>query len=220
MANNTSQQSVRYYDLHTHQPPANPDVTAIVSVDAGNPVLNDYPYCAVGIHPCYAGMTGFAKLKAIASHPNVVAIGETGLDKFSSTPLRQQEALFTAHIELSGKLHKPLIIHCVKAWQELIRIRKQYMSDIPWIIHGFRGNGNLARQLLQFGFYLSFGRYFNPDALHAAWSLHRLYVETDDSNIGIEDVYQRIASHLSITCETLSSEIHVNFQFLSIHSDC
>jgi len=217
MVNNASQLSVRYFDIHTHQPPSNPNVLAIVSVDAGNPVLIDDPYCAVGIHPCYTGMTGFSNLEAIAAHPNVVAIGETGLDKFSSTPLSQQKTLFIAHIELAEKLHKPLIIHCVKAWQELIQIRKQYTSDIPWIIHGFRGNGNLARQLLQFGFYLSFSQYFNPDALHAAWSLHRLYVETDDSNIRIEDVYQRITSHLSITCETLSKEIFENFQSWPSH---
>jgi TatD DNase family protein len=204
-----------YYNIHTHHPPINQDVTAIVSVDARNSVMPEYAYCSVGIHPCHADMPRLSDLAAIANHPNVVAIGETGLDKLASTPLDQQEKLFITHIELAEKLHKPLIIHCVKAWQELLHIRKQYTSDIPWIIHGFRGNGELARQLLQFGFHLSFGLYFHPDALRSAWDAHRLYAETDDSNISIEEVYHRLTAHLSITCEALSREILENFQVWS-----
>jgi len=207
-----SQLAIRYYDLHTHRPPTNPDVTAIVSVDMSNPVLPEYAYCSVGMHPRYADMTKFSDLEAMARHPHVVAIGETGLDKLVSTPLAQQEALFVAHIELAEKLQKPLIIHCVKAWQELIRIRKQYTSEKQWIIHGFRGNGQLARQLLQFGFHLSFGPHFHPDALRSVWESHRLYAETDDSNISITEVYKHITSQLSITNEALSHEILENLQ--------
>jgi len=203
----------RYYDIHTHRAPINPDVTAIVSVDAKNPVIPDHEYCSVGIHPWHTDAAKLADLEELAKHPNVVAIGETGLDKLVSTPLEQQEELFIAHIELAEKLRKPLIIHCVKAWQELIRIRKNHTSDIPWIIHGFRGNGELARQMLQFGLYLSFGLYFNSDALCAAWDAHRLYAETDDSNRSIVEVYRCITSQLSITHEALSREILENLQF-------
>jgi len=209
---------MHYFDLHTHRPPINQDVTAILSVDASNRVLPDYIYCSVGIHPQNAGITGFSDVETMAAHPNVVAIGETGLDKLASTPLEQQEELFIAHIELAERLRKPLIIHCVRAWQELIRIRKQYSSEIPWIIHGFRGNDRLARQLLQFGFYLSFGFHFHADALRAAWDSHRLYTETDDSNINIADVYQRITSSLAITCEALSHAIRENFQSRPCHN--
>ena len=180
---------------------------AIVSVDMSNLFLLNHAYCSVGIHPQQTDITGLHELEAIAKQPNVVAIGETGLDKMSSSSIAQQKKLFMAHIELAEKHRKPLIIHCVKAWQELISIRKQYTSDIPWIIHGFRGNGKLACQLLHHGFYLSFGPYFQPDAIRIAWDTHRLYAETDDSNISIVEVYQRITSQLSISFETLSHEI-------------
>ena len=169
-------------------------------------------YCSVGIHPRYAESAGLQLVATMAEHPHVVAIGEVGLDKLAPTPLKQQEELFISQIAVAEKEHKPLIIHCVKAWQELIAIRRRYASEILWIIHGFRGNGDLARQLLRFGFYLSFGLHFHPDALRAAWESHRLYTETDDLTVSIEAVYLRIAAQLSITVEALSHEIYENMQ--------
>ena len=203
---------LRYYDIHTHRHPANPDITAILSVDTMNPVMPLYRYCSIGIHPHHADMAGLPELEILVKHPNVVAVGEAGLDKLAPIPLKQQKELFIAHIELAEKNRKPLIIHCVKAWPELIEIRKQFTSVVPWIIHGFRGNDELARQMLQFGFYISFGLHFHSEALRTVWETHRLYAETDDSHISIEDVYQRITSQLSITTEDLSDEILKNLQ--------
>ena len=200
----------RYYDIHTHKKPANLDVMVIMSVDAENPVMPEYEYCSVGIHPRLADIAGLLALETMAKHPNVVAIGETGLDKLTSTSLEKQQEVFIAHIELAEKFQKPLIIHCVKAWPELIHIHKRFKSDVPCIIHGFRGNGELACQLLRLGFYLSFGLHFNPEALRAAWNAHRLYTETDDANINIAAIYQHITSQLSITDEALSREISAN----------
>ncbi|MDR0796254.1 MAG: TatD family hydrolase [Tannerella sp.] len=228
---------MQYYDIHTHHPPIHQDITAIVSVDVRNPVLPEMGVYSVGIHPRNTAWSAtgydsrlnqsvtmqspldeslplhedFFRLQEMAKLPNVVAIGETGLDKLAATPLDQQTAQFITHIELAEKYHKPLIIHCVKAWQELIAIRKQFTSPIPWIIHGFRGNGQLARQMLHSGFSLSFGLHFHPDALRTAWESHSLYAETDDLPISIKDVYHRIASLLPITHDALSLEIDENF---------
>ena len=201
-----------YYDIHTHQNPTNQDVKAIFSVDTKNPVIPKYGYCSVGIHPRFPGIVGLPELETMAKHPNVVAIGETGFDKLASTSLDLQQEVFIAHIELAEKIQKPLIIHCVKAWPKLIHIHKRFKSAVPRIIHGFRGNGELARQLLQLGFHLSFSIHFHPKALHEAWNSHRLYAETDDANINISDIYQHITSQLSITNEALSREISENIK--------
>ena len=203
---------LHYYNVHTHRPSANPTITEIVSVDLRHPVALEAGYCSAGIHPWYADVAQLPVLETITAHPNVVAIGETGLDKLASTPLNQQEELFVAQIKLAEKRRKPLIIHCVKAWPELLHIRKQFTADVPWIIHGFRGNGELGSQLIRAGFYLSFGLHFHFDALHAAWKTHRLYAETDDAEISIESVYQQISSQLSITEEALSLEILENIR--------
>ena len=199
-----------YCDIHTHCYPVNQDNISVLSVDIRQSVILESGYYSVGVHPWYADATGLQLVETIAEHPNVVAIGEAGLDKLASVPMKLQEEIFISQIEIAEKNRKPLIIHCVKAWPELIEIRKRFTSDIHWIIHGFRGNGELARQLLRFGFYLSFGINFHPNALRAAWETHRLYAETDDANISIEEVYLRISLQLSITEEALSREIHEN----------
>jgi len=199
-----------YFDIHTHSPSVKQNVISVVSVDIRQSFTLKSGYYSVGIHPWHVGTVGLSIVETMAEHPHVVAIGETGLDKLASTPLKQQEELFIAQIELAEKNRKPLIIHCVKAWPELIAIRRRFTSGIPWIIHGFRGNGIIARQLLRFGFYLSFGAHFNPHALRAAWETHRLYAETDDATISIKEIYVRIASQLSITEEALNQEINEN----------
>ena len=78
-----------------------------------------------------------------------------------------QKEVFLAQANLAEETHKPLIIHCVKAWADLIACKKAVKPEMPWIIHGFRGNGELASQLVRLGFYLSFGDRFNPSALRA-----------------------------------------------------
>lgn len=155
------------------------------------------------------------KVIRYATQPAVVAIGETGLDKItagSPETFKRQQELFTQHIRLSEETGKPLIIHCVKAWDELLHIRKATHPAVPWIIHGFRGKELLATQLLDAGLYLSFGSFYNPEALKAAWKRHHLLIETDDKQTNIREVYQQIASELKITVDLLSDEIGTIFK--------
>jgi len=78
---------------------------------------------------------------------------------------------------------------------------------MPWIIHGFRGKETLAIQLINAGFYLSFGPLYNREALKAAWIKRRLLAETDDSKTDIRHRYQQIADDLSVSEQELSEEI-------------
>jgi len=205
-----------YIDIHTHQPPVHPDDTAIVAANIRQaslaPVSAGY---AVGIHPWEASTQLLHLLYKQAEQSNVVAIGETGLDKLSGPSLDLQTAVFEAHIELAIKLSKPLIIHCVKAWNELFKIRKNYDDSIPWIIHGYKNNGIIARQLLDRGFYLSFGLRFRQDALRLAWDARRLFAETDDARISIREVYTAIAEALQIQQESLAQQIETRFGEIS-----
>lgn len=141
------------------------------------------------------------------------------MDKCAATSRSLQEEVFTAQVHLAGDTGKPLIIHCVKAWPELMAIRKTTRSVIPWIIHGFRGNGKLAEQLLRAGFYLSFGLHYSPEALRRAWEANRLFAETDDKNADIREVYASLAAQLAIPEETLAQEIKNNARtiFASLH---
>ena len=146
----------------------------------------------------------------------VVAIGEAGLDTLAESPMDLQKEVFLAQANLAEETHKPLIIHCVKAWADLIACKKAVKPEMPWIIHGFRGNGELASQLVRLGFYLSFGDRFNPSALRAAWP-DFLFLETDDKSIDIRRVYQNVAEALDIPEEKLRIQIAKNVSIFHLN---
>jgi TatD DNase family protein len=210
-----------YCDIHTHQQAVRPEDFAVVSVDLRNPALpagflpdekGDTRF-SVGIHPWQPDGHLMDKVREYAAMPSVAAIGETGLDKNAADFARQRQ-LFEDHVRIAETYGKPLIIHCVKAWDELLQIRKSANPTTPWIVHGFRGNGRLAKQLLTAGLYLSFGAYCRPDALNAAWEKGRLLAETDDKVIDIRDVYSRISAGLNISGEILADAVEALFRSL------
>jgi TatD DNase family protein len=232
-----------YYDIHTHQPAKHPGDIAVISVDLSHEFMQNgilppkgptekqqSPHCinpisnlySIGIHPWHIDMASMNDVRKYANQPAIVAIGETGLDKIiakNEHEFRLQQELFSAHAELSEKVRKPLIIHCVKAWDELLRTYKIIKPAMPWIIHGFRGKDILASQLMNAGLYLSFGTLYHMEALKIAWQRQRLLIETDDKRTDIRDVYEQIADDLNISEETLSEAIGVFFKtrFLLSH---
>lgn len=202
-----------YYNIHTHQPSAHPEDIAIVNmiVKAECDLSLSSRWCSAGIHPWYIYNVReqLSCLEALLSSPSVVAIGEAGLDKLAETSPDIQLDTFLQQASLAEKNNKPLIIHCVKAWAELIAARKTIKPHTPWIIHGFRGNGELAKQLIAQGFLFSFGPYFNPAALSVAWP-DCLFAETDDKEIDIRVVYSQLASSLQISLEEFALAIEKN----------
>lgn len=205
---------MKYYDIHTHHRPIHAEDTVILNRIIGkenDPPATPNTYFSCGIHPWYIYNIEqqLDYLRQLSSSPYIVAIGEAGLDKLIETPLSIQGKVFLAQAKVAEEVGKPLIIHCVKAWPELIAARKKVAPESPWIIHGFRGNAKLAEQLIDQGFLLSFGDKFNPTALQAAWP-QALLAETDDKEIDIRTVYQQLADSLSISIEVLASQLAEN----------
>lgn len=162
-------------------------------------------YISVGLHPWHidAGWPQqFRLLTEIAQEERVMLIGEAGLDTLCKSDFVLQEAAFRQQAELAEKVQKPLIIHCVKAWQEIMAAHTQWRPSVAWIIHGFRGKPQLAEQLLQHGFYLSFGEKFNAESVLAT-PLERLCTETDESTLPIGEIYTRIAETKGVLVEKL-----------------
>lgn len=205
-----------YCNIHTHSLSQNSDDIVIVNrTIREQPEETSAPLQSVGIHPWYIYNVReqVEELRKAILQPQVVAIGEAGLDKLTDTPFEIQHEAFLAQAQLAEEHQKPFIIHCVKAWQELMAAKKQYKPATPWIIHGFRGNGELAEQLIHHGFYLSFGEHFNPEALKAAWPNH-LLTETDDKETEISAIYQQITQSLSIEPDQFSLQIRENVRQL------
>ncbi|MBS0012053.1 MAG: TatD family hydrolase [Bacteroidales bacterium] len=155
------------------------------------------------------------KVREYALLPNVIALGEAGYDRIRGAGMELQEKAFMAQAEVSEEMKRPLFIHCVKAWDELLRAHKQVNPGMIWIIHGFRGKPQLAGQLLDKGFYLSpwVEWAIRPDSTETLKTipLDRLFLETDGFDIGIEPVYRVVAEHLGIELEALKKQMWENF---------
>ena len=175
-------------DVHTHNLTA---TNAIISVEPGDFKPVDGLFYSVGLHPWSARREAHheALLRSVAMHPQVVAIGECGIDLVRSTlDEAGQIELTLLHARLAEELHKPLVLHCVRSFHIIARLLKEFCPTQPWIIHGFRGNATVARQLLRFKqVWLSFGERFNADAL-AATPQNRRLAETDCSSRPIEEI--------------------------------
>ncbi len=178
-------------DIHTHD--HSRYATAIINILPGEEIMPGASY-SIGIHPWNADKTTDKDLEILnkaCHHPQVVAIGETGLDTQKGGNIDKQEELFRHHIALSEKYRKPLIIHAVKSFPTIIGIKRQVHPTMPWIIHGFRGKPQLATELLNHGFYISLGEKFNP-ATAAIIPTERLLTESDESSLSITEIAARI----------------------------
>lgn len=214
---------MKYVDIHTHTatPKIQENRVSFYNIIIGQEVhadLSEQEIYSAGIHPWFirldeSGNQQLEQLWEKAKQPEVWMIGETGLDKLHEAPLERQLYLFEQQALLAEELHKPLIIHCVKAWNELLALRKKIRPLSPWLIHGFRGKKELAQQLLEVNIYLSFGEQFQPAALQIAWPSH-LFLETDESKLDIQEIYEKAAAALSIPTEMLMEQIEQNFSLL------
>ena len=161
-------------------------------------IRNQYPLTAdttepfsVGIHPWYIDNweLQWEALVPLAKHPNCWAIGECGLDKNIATPLPLQQEIFLKHIHLAETLELPLIIHCVKAYFEVIHLRKITKSKQLWILHGFRKNLKIAQECITHGIALSFGTplLYSPQLQEVFQNIPREYrfFESDDIEISV-----------------------------------
>lgn len=191
-----------FFNLHTHSHNAQENVLAVVN-QYPNEVDATLPYFSVGIHPWYIDEEkNKAYLKIIedkVQFSNCLAVGECGLDKRIELPLSKQQDIFEKQLRIAENYKKPVILHCVSAYQEVISIKKELKISVPMIIHGFSKNYQTAKSLLDHGFYLSFGKYLfrNPELseVFARIPNDAFFLETDTIEETIFEVYQK-AEHI------------------------
>lgn len=209
-----------YVDIHAHRPPKDENIVAVVDLSSQeNPDFSALRYASYGIHPWYLTEENAAeKLRRLetALQSGILAIGEVGFDKLRGAEMNLQERAFQEVAVLSEQYQNPLIIHCVKAWEQLLAARKSSKTALPWMAHGFHGSPELAKQLLEHGFYLSFGEKLLQDsALQKTFSLlplEKIFLESDDAEISIEELYLCAATSKRIDVETLKQQICENFK--------
>lgn len=146
-----------------------------------------------------------------------MAIGECGLDRLCATPWDIQMQVFRRQILLNEEKHLPLILHCVKAQDELLALRRELRPEMPWILHGFRGKPVQMHQLLRHGLYISFGLLFHEESVREC-PLDRLLIETDDRLIPVREVYEHIASLRGMSVNELAARMQENYRILFFSS--
>lgn len=179
---------------------------------------NHYSY---GLHPWYLEKDTYevqlSKLEVIAHEKRCIAIGECGLDKLCKVDFEFQEKVFIEQIKIANKINKPLIIHCVKAFNELINCLNLNDNKVPVIVHGFNNNENIARVMVNEGYYFSFGKAllgYESNASKAIKNVGRknFFLETDDADLSIKYVYRKAAEILGVDEEIIKQQIQSNFE--------
>lgn len=205
--------SNKLLDIHTHHNDGTPG-EAIVNMSPSDFFVEPGRWYSVGVHPWQlidAMTDDMAKLYELAVHPQVLAIGETGFDRLKHFDYDVQMMSFQMHSFLSEENQKPLVIHAVRATDLLLLAMKELEPEQPWIIHGFRGNPIEAKQLLNAGFYLSYGERYNVFSLRNT-PLDRLFLETDEADIDIHELYNKVAEDLHLEEEELLEEVQENIE--------
>ena len=217
-------------DIHTHRHPDKWDGQSIISLSIGDEDFRSSPLLkegstiplSIGLHPWHVDEERTAQacpdLLPWLSLPQVVAVGEAGIDRLRGGQMELQLEAFETQARLAAEMKKPLIVHCVKAFDEVIRLHKTRFPHEPWVIHAFRGKAEQARQLLREGFFLSFGEHFNDEALRLC-SPDRLFIESDESIIGIDTLYARAAMLRGIGAEELKEQVSKNIKSLIKYDD-
>ena len=210
---------MKYYNLHTHKFTNNPDVFELV---------NQYPWefnenipsYSIGIHPWFIDenrlSTDLQIIEEKLKLSECLALGECGLDKRIEVPMQLQIEVFEKQIALAEKYQKPLVLHLVAAFDELIEIKKRLNISVPIIIHGFSKSEQLAKQLINNGFYLSFGKYLlrnsEMETVFKSIPNDKFFLETDTIEETLEEVYQKAALCKNISVEELLRKLVKNWK--------
>ncbi|OIQ20103.1 MAG: hydrolase TatD [Flavobacterium sp. MedPE-SWcel] len=206
------------YNLHTHNFTETSSVIELVNKYPYE-VIN-VPYFSTGIHPWYIDEDKVEEHLIIIEQRlkmnNCLALGECGLDKRVETSMEVQMTIFEKQLLLAKKNNKPVVLHLNGAFQELIAIKNKLNLGVPMIIHGFSKDEQLAKQLLNNGFHLSFGKYLlsNPELskVLAIVPQERFFLETDTIEESINDVYKKAALARNTTMNNLLRVVEGNFK--------
>ena len=210
--------SLPFLDIHTHHTFQHPDTLRILNHIIGREVMDKENLYTAGIHPWYIAPdlnTQWQLLEATVENPQVIGIGECGLDKLCETDWNLQVEVFESQIQLAKRQDKPLLIHSVRAYQEISQLLRKHQFHLPVIFHGFNKNIKLAKQLLDAGYYLSLGADIlggRQDALIAEIPLDRVFLETDDKTTDIVAIFSYFCAARKLPLDVLKQQLTDNFE--------
>lgn len=211
-------------DIHTHQIPAGTGKLFIMNRFPENhlPELPPGGFYSVGLHPWFIGNSivyrnQLAQVEEMIVRDGVIAVGECGLDKACKTDFQLQLEVFLRQCEIAEAVNKPVIIHSVRAWNDIFHLRRKLKPKVPWILHGYSGNEMITKQMLQEDFFYSFGSALLDEKSSVRNSLKliptdKIFFETDEEILPVNALYELAGDILEIRKEHLAEKIEWNFR--------
>lgn len=208
-----------YIDFHTHKPLYSADSTILEVISMHKTVKYEGEYFTVGHHPWWTNEAlseaDLQNMETLLSDKYCLGIGECGLDKLKGAPKEIQEEVFYQHIMLANKNNVPLIVHCVRQYDQVLNFKKKY-GKTPWVIHGFRRNQQLAKSLIDQEIMLSVSplRQMNESFVEMLQFLpaDSYFLETDSEySLTIMERYQVMADLKNVELEELKVQMKLNF---------
>jgi TatD DNase family protein len=211
-----------YIDFHVHDGKPSEGVFILESLmahEGKRPTANSGVAYTYGIHPWFLNEENSGKhledVRKMIGDPLVIAVGEAGLDKLRGPSRELQIRIFEEQIDIASEAGKPLIIHCVRAWDDLLAVHRKMKPKTPWMIHGFRGSVELGSQLILRGMYISFWFEFvlRPESAQLLKSIpsDRIFLETDGADVDIREIYRKVALDLEMDVEKLKGIVLENY---------
>jgi len=215
-----------YLDAHTHVLSKSSEIKSIISLDPRNEQFSDldHHFFTLGLHPWYIAEVSldkvFAKIASLRSHPNFLGLGECGLDRHRSDDFELQIKIFKQQLDYAQKNGINLVvIHCVRAFADLLEVLKESKYRGQLFFHDYNGNVETTQSLMAYASYFSFGYKLKNATTKAFKSfqflpMDRIFLETDDYGITIEEVYHLASEIKKITLSDLKIQMEKNLNIM------
>lgn len=213
---------MNYIDLHTHGQANDPDTLSIQVIPLDFKELPKAPFC-YGIHPWDADKIAlkniFEHLSLPCTKENFFALGEIGLDKFSSVDFDTQKQVLAEQLRFATLNNIPRIqLHLLRSDEDFFKILKESKYQGKLILHGFNGNKQRINHFLKFDVVFSIGSLLMKSSKIQKHlvdiPIDRLFFETDDQkSYNISDIYDGASKILNIVPKKLTRQIKYNFKY-------
>ena len=205
-----------FFDFHHHQRSKN---SGIYNLNFGEAFPESY--FSAGIHPNRSeniSEEDLLWLEEIVQNEKCVAIGECGLDGLIDVSRENQEKIFKFQIQLANKIRKPLIIHCVRRYSQVVSLLKN--AEVPIIFHGYNRKKSIGEELLKYDFFLSFGKSVlhdvNLQQFVKDFPPEKTFLETDSADVDLEMLYLKVAELKNLPLKDLKNQIYQNLKIFNI----
>lgn len=214
---------IPYIDIHTHSVRNEKGKVTVQNVYPGEGFASftGRNFYSVGLHPWHIKTPQennelLVMVEDALEFDHVIFIGECGLDKNAATNFEEQMRIFEAQAFMAEEFKKPLIIHCVKAHNEVLELHKKMHPEMPWIMHGYNGNLQITQQLEKRGILFSLGENLfksNSKVIESFnyLSIEKVFFETDEFDGGVEQMYKQAARLRNTPVEVIQKKIWENF---------